>query len=239
MPCAIRPSDFRPQLMHFAPRSLRMNLPRTRPVRVDFQAWRARLRSLDLPSIVGPLRAVNRRLMAAGVVAILGGTCAVLAVARVPAPANQPPPVIARADASADAPCARQTWPYLDRRCLADAREAPPPGRLITTDNLAMPPNFDTKSTRDTAPAAVAPQDAAAVVGKNSEPGVAPSQPPVAPSEPRMRQLHAGERPLDQQGVPRQHRWTGLEYNGRGRFYGKRRAIIRPLSREELMTRPF
>src|SRR5229473_1938313 len=134
MPSAIRLLDFRPvRIRPFEPRSLRMDLPRTRSVRVAFQAWRARLRSLDLPSImrplVRPLRAVHPRPMAAGVVAILGGTFAVLAVARMPAPAipDQPPTVATRADASANASCARQTWPYLDRRCLADAREATPP----------------------------------------------------------------------------------------------------------------
>ncbi len=100
MPSAIRLLDFRPvRIRPFEPRSLRMDLPRTRSVRVAFQAWRARLRSLDLPSImrplVRPLRAVHPRPMAAGVVAILGGTFAVLAVARMPAPAvpDQPPTV--------------------------------------------------------------------------------------------------------------------------------------------------
>jgi hypothetical protein len=193
---------------------------------------------------VRPLRAVHPRLIAAGVVAILGGTFAVLAVARMPAPAvpDQPPTVATRADASANASCARQTWPYLDRRCLADAREATTPGRLITTDNLARLPNFDTKSTSDTAPSAGAPQDAAAAVGNNSEPSVGPPAlpaPPVAPSEPRMRRLYAGEGPADRPVVPRRHRWTGFEYDGRGGFHGKRRAIIRPLSREELMSRIY
>src|SRR5260370_5558178 len=197
MRSAIRLLDFRPvRIRPFEPRSLRMDLPRTRSVRVAFQAWRARLRSLDLPSImrplVRPLRAVPPGPRAAGVVALVGGTFAVLAVAQMPAPAipDQPPTVATRADASANASCARQTWPYLDRRCLADAREATPPGRLITTDNLARLPNFDTKSTRDTAPTAGATQDAAAAVGNNSEPGVGPPGPPVAPSEPRMRQLY-------------------------------------------------
>jgi len=249
MPSAIRLLDFRPvRIRPFEPRSLRMDLPRTRSVRVAFQAWRARLRSLDLPSImrplVRPLRAVHPRPMAAGVVAILGGTFAVLAVARMPAPAvpDQPPTVATRADASANASCARQTWPYLDRRCLADAREATPPGRLITTDNLARLPNFDTRSTSDTAPSAGAPQDAAAAVGNNSEPSVGPPAlpaPPVAPSEPRMRRLYAGEEPADRPVVPRRYRWTGFEYDGRGGFYGKRRAIIRPFSREELMSRIY
>jgi len=193
---------------------------------------------------VRPLRAVHPRPMAAGVVAILGGTFAVLAVARMPAPAipDQPPTVATRADASANASCARQTWPYLDRRCLADAREATPPGRLITTDNLARLPNFDTRSPSDTAPSAGAPQDAAAAVGNNSEPGVGPPglpAPPVAPSEPRMRRLYAGEEPADRPVVPRRYRWTGFEYDGRGGFYGKRRAIIRPFSREELMSRIY
>ena len=54
-----------------------------------------------------------------------------------------------------------------------------------------------------------------------------------------MRQLYVGEGPPDRLAVPRRHRWTGLEYDGRSRFYGKRRAIIRPLSREELMSRIY
>src|SRR5436189_4488907 len=145
MPSTIRLLDFRPlRIRPFEPRSLRMDLPRTRRVRVDFQAWRARLRSLDLPSIVRPLRAMHPRLMTAGVVAILGGTFAVLAVARMPAPAvpDQPPTVATRADASANAACARQSWPYLDRRCLAAARDATPSVRLISSDRLAESPNL-------------------------------------------------------------------------------------------------
>src|SRR5260370_826483 len=153
MPSAIRLLDFRPvRIRPFEPRSLRMDLPRTRRVRVDFQAWRARLRSLDLPSIgrplVRPLRPVHPRPTAAGVVAV-------------------------RADSE--------------------------------------------------------PR-----VGATGLPGTR-----VAPSEPRMRRLYAGEGLADGPVVPRRHRWTGFEYDGRGGFHGKRRAIIRPLSREELMSRIY
>ena len=54
-----------------------------------------------------------------------------------------------------------------------------------------------------------------------------------------MRRLYAGEGPAYRPAVPRRHRWTGFEYDGRGGFYGKRRAIIRPFSREELMSRIY
>jgi hypothetical protein len=286
MPSAIRlsPSDFRPlRMRHSEPRSLRVNLPRTRILRLDFRAWRARLRSLDLPFSLRALRALDSRLITAGVVAILGSTFAVLAPAQMPTTTDVPnasPFAAARADPGSESPCARQTWPYLDRRCLADAREAggPARARLITTDNLASLPNLDAGTAADRRPAAGARQDTAAGGGKNSELAVAPSEPrrtdtaeTPQPWRPFVagaaRQQFAGPEPMVeperfarlpegsvggwrarradrmrpvfpdaraqpsgvQVDMPRPRRWTGLEYDGRGRFYGRRPGtVLRP-----------
>ena len=220
-------------MLHFEPRFLRMDLPRTETAPVDVRRWRARLRSFDPRSAIEPLRAIDPRIITAGA-GLIVGALAVLALGRAGSlPASAPAPTIARTEASAEAPCARQTWPYLDRRCVADTREATP--RLITTDNLARAPNSDANAAPAAAPAAEARREATAADGKDANLRAATSEPLAVPSAPR--QLYANE-PSPDRLEPRRPRWTGFDFEGRGRFSGRRR-VFRPFSRDDPMTRLY